>query len=438
VTAAFFLVRLPALTHQALVRFWELITVTGTASLLRIVLLVSCAHALVHLLEQSIASVEQVVSAEFRLSLTQSGWLGSALRLPYGLGAMFAGLLADRMGSKRVLTIFLFGGGVVCCSMHFTASVGPMYGQLFLLGSFASMYHPAGLALIANSTTPAERSRALGLHGVLGSLGIASAPFIAGSLMYFPEVGWRGYYVFLGLICGLLAVVIILRLPRHVATRPKSTTIGTAAADDADRLQKLPFTLLIIATAFAGVVYGGFLHFLKRYLSGVQELHFLFDKADSSPGALDSAASYLAAMVLVCGAFGQFFAGRIARHDRLPQLLTLVFLGNAPILFWMSVAEGMQRLVAACVFAFVHFMSQPIYNSLLPQFVPRNKRSTWFGFSNMMGFGVGALGPWLVGSFGDRYRTAYAVLAILACVAATMPFLLWRIQRRASGIPGDA
>ena len=43
----------------------------------RIILLVSCAHALVHLLEQSIASVEQVISTEFTLSFKESGFLGS-------------------------------------------------------------------------------------------------------------------------------------------------------------------------------------------------------------------------------------------------------------------------------------------------------------------------------------------------------------------------
>lgn len=407
----------------------------GTVSLFRIVLLVSCAHALVHLLEQSIASVEQVVSQEFTLDKAQSGLLGSALRFPYGVGALFAGLLADRLGSRRVLVIYLFGAALVCASFLGTRGASMAYLQLFMLGSFASMYHPAGLAMLANNTTPSERSRALGLHGIFGSLGIAAAPFIAGSLLYFPSIDWRGYYLCLGLLCGLLATLIHVFLPDAAGQHAKGSAgqrSGAAADPGVASLQRWPFALLMVSTALAGVVYGGFLHFLKRYLSEVEQLQFLFASGSDVAASRDSVASYLAAMVLVCGAFGQWLAGRIARHDRLPPLLAAVYLANVPFLLWMTVADGMARVAATCLFAFVHFMSQPVYNSLLPVYVPRHQRSTWFGFSNMMGFGVGAVGPWLVGSWGDAWRSSYALLAFLALLAAVMPMILWRYTPRST------
>ena len=113
---------------------------------LKLVLLVSCAHALVHLLEQSIASVEQVISDEFVLNLEQSGWLGMALRLPYGLGAFASGLLADKFGEKRILVLYLLGSAVVSMSFMGTDSSSAVYGQLFALGVFGSMYHPAAVS----------------------------------------------------------------------------------------------------------------------------------------------------------------------------------------------------------------------------------------------------------------------------------------------------
>ena len=115
--------------------------------ILQIILLVSTAHALVHLLEQSLASVEEVITDSFE----ESGWLGLALRLPYGIGAVFAGMLADRFGSKRILVVYLLGAGAVAASIHWTSS--SLMWQMMMLGSFASMYHPAGLALLANETT---------------------------------------------------------------------------------------------------------------------------------------------------------------------------------------------------------------------------------------------------------------------------------------------
>lgn len=427
--------------------------------LLRLVLLVSSAHAMVHLLEQSIASVEQIVSDQFELTRRQSGLLGTAFRFPYGVGAILAGMLADRLGAHRVLAIYLAGAAVTCVGMAVTQTATAIYFQLFVLGCFASMYHPAGLALLANSTTPAERTRALGLHGVFGSTGIAAAPFLAGVTLSIPGVTWKGYYLLLGLLSGFLAWLVVVRLRSSTPLSPSNQNdlpISAQVAKDAAakdsvaanltgdvssvlpavvvpktepakvRLQRFPYAALVISTGLSGIVYGGFLHFLKRYLSEVPEL-MPISAVDYS--GRDVAASYYTAIVLICGAAGQFLIGRLASARHLPQLLSLSYASNAPLLIWMSFAEGNDRLVATCLLAFAHFTNQPLYNSLLPEYIPPDRRSTWFGVSNMMGFGVGAIGPSLVGSFSD-YRGAYQTLAVLSLIAAMFPAMLWLQSRR--------
>jgi MFS family permease len=108
-------------------------------------------------------------------------------------------------------------------------------------------------------------------------------------------------------------------------------------------------------------------------------------------------------------------------------LLYAVYLAKIPFHVWMTFAEGWQRLLAACLWAFVHFMNQPLYNSLIPEFLPRRRLSVGFGFSNMMGFGVGAFGPPLVALFDERfadYTFSYSALAVLAFVAALLPLPL--------------
>jgi predicted MFS family arabinose efflux permease len=137
--------------------------------------------------------------------------------------------------------------------------------------------------------------------------------------------------------------------------------------------------------------------------------------------------NYAAAVALICGAFGQWTAGRLARPGRLPMLLCLIYAGNIPFLIWMTYADGLQRLMAACLWAFVHFMNQPIYNSLLPEYLPQHRRSAGFGFSNMFGFGVGAAGPPLVAMFEKRfadYTIGYSALAGFTLVAAILPLPL--------------
>ena len=111
-------------------------------------------------------------------------------------------------------------------------------------------------------------------------------------------------------------------------------------------------------------------------------------------------------------------------------MLCLVYAANVPFLLWMTVADGPLRLVAACLWAFFHFMNQPVYNSLLPEFLSPQRRSSGFGFSAVMGFGVGALGPPLFGLFGG-FDWGYPTMAGLALIAALLPLpLVHRLSKQ--------
>ena len=62
-----------------------------TRTVFRLILLVSCAHALVHVFELALPSVEQMIGDDLKASKATTGALGMAWRLPFGLLAMAAG-----------------------------------------------------------------------------------------------------------------------------------------------------------------------------------------------------------------------------------------------------------------------------------------------------------------------------------------------------------
>lgn len=396
------------------------------------VLVISFTHAMVHLAEQSFSSVEQVVCGEFLLTKQQSGFYGSALRLPFGLGAFLTGMLADRLGASRVLTLYLSGTAVVCLSFVFTSTTQILALQLFTLGVFASMYHPAGLSLMTSITTPDSRAGALGIHGIFGSAGLATAPLLAGVIMLSPNAGWRTFFVAIGFIAACLVFVFQWGFAKFSAGALHSVseslpTLSPAAAERVRlfsplTLQLRPFTILMCSSACSGIVYGGVLHFLARYLSEVT----LFDSMISSH---DSVGRYLSWLVLSCGALGQWTSGKIATPRKLAPMLSLIYLGNVPLLLWMGASSGSMRLLPACLLGFVHFMNQPVYNSLLPDYVPAKTRSTWFGFSQMMTFGVGAAGPSLVGWFSS-FQNAFIVLAGISLLAGLLPIPILRKRKQ--------
>ena len=396
------------------------------------VLVISFTHAMVHLAEQSFSSVEQVVCGEFHLSMEQSGHYGSLLRIPFGFGAFLTGMLADRVGASRVLTLYLSGTAVVCLSFMFTSSTQMLALQLFGLGVFASMYHPAGLSMMTSITTPQDRAKSLGIHGVFGSLGLGGAPLLAGIVLLIPDATWRTFFMVLGFIAAGLVFVFRWgnqRFSTHAFEKAAATVAGISQGDQQrsriftpTRLQIRPFVILMFSSACAGIVYGGFLHFLKRYLSEVRSLDFL-------PINQDSIASVLAALVLFCGVAGQWVSGCIASPRRLAPMLSFIYLATVPLLLWISMATGSMRLIPCCLLGFVHFMSQPVYNSLLPDYVPAKTRSTWFGFSQMMTFGIGALGPTLVGWCGD-FQIAFTAMAGISLLAGLLPIPIWLERRK--------
>lgn len=381
---------------------------TMPTSTFRLVLLISCAHALVHTFELALPAVEQMIGDEFGVGKESTGELGMVWRLPFGLGAVLAGFLADRYGSRPLLIIYLIG----CSATAVLAQWAPTFNILFLvmlaMGCFASIYHPAGLALISRETTPETRGSALGLHGIIGSIGIAGAPFGAMLLFSSGNLGWRDYYLILTVPALLIAVRLFVDELRHRRESKAVTTPTSSEARPEEPIVWNRYLVLVSAGALSGFVYAAFLNFLQRYLDGAG-----LRPDDWTPESFRNA---LAAIVLACGAIGQGIAGRLCRPGRLELLLVLVLFGNVPPLLWMVYAEGPSRFVAACILAVVHFMNQPVYNSLIAQHIPASRRSLGYGFSNMMCFGIGAFGPLFAGQFvGDT--VVYGWLAVVAGVA---------------------
>lgn len=377
-------------------------------STFRLVLLISCAHALVHTFELALPAVEQMIGDEYKVGKASTGALGMVWRLPFGLGAVLAGFLADRYGSRPLLIVYLVG----CSATAVLAQWAPTFNILFLvmlaMGCFASIYHPAGLSLISRETTPETRGSALGLHGIVGSLGIAGAPFGAMLLFSSGNLSWRDYYLILTVPAMLIAGRLLLDELRHRKAVRASPVVPEVEGAPEESIYWGRYLILVSAGALSGFVYGAFMHFLPRYLdtAGLRP-------EDWTPASFRNA---LAAVVLGFGAIGQGVAGRLCRPGRLELLLVLVLFGNVPPLLWMAFAEGPSRFVAACVLAVIHFMNQPVYNSLIAQHIPASRRSLGYGFSNMMCFGIGAFGPYFAGQFvGDT--AVYGGLAGVAFAA---------------------
>lgn len=392
---------------------------------LRVVLLVSCAHAMVHVYELALPSTEQSIAESFDVTEKTTGLLGNVWRLPFGLGALAAGWLADRFGSKPLLIVFLVGCAATSIVTWAATDLTVLFLAMFSMGSFASIYHPAGLAIISRATPPDQRPWALGIHGVFGSVGIAASPALIGVALD-QGASWRECYLWLS-VPGLLLAAVLYKWLVEKRSTPEPVSSNVKIYEAEDTLHWVPFLILVSSGALTGFVYAGVLQFLPRYLS---DSWASLSPHGSTPR--EAVGAWLAGGVLLIGVIGQLMAGWYARGRSLERMLAVVLAANVPFLYWMSHSDGWASIVSAGLLSLVLFMHQPIYNSLVAKYIPHDRRSVGYGFSNVLTFGFGSFGAGSMGFLLERYGNsgAYLTLAIFAGTGTLLAIALDWQQRR--------
>ena len=159
--------------------------------------LASAAHFLTHGYMTLLPAVLVVLTGIEGLTFFEIGIIGTVGYFLYGAGSIPAGILTDRYGAKRMLTLGVLGMAVTSILVGI-APVGWFFAVAYaVFGLSASIYHPSGLPLIAKHIE--KKGKALGLHGIMGNLGLTVSPLFA-ALMIMIFISWRSAYIVFGLI----------------------------------------------------------------------------------------------------------------------------------------------------------------------------------------------------------------------------------------------
>ncbi|WP_264777890.1 MFS transporter [Deinococcus aetherius] len=122
------------------------------------------------------------LTAERGLTPVQAALAVSAL----GLGSFFAqlvgGVLADRLGRRRVMLLALALSPPFLLALGFAPSYPLILASALVFALVGEMYRPAANAAVADLVPPEERTRAYGLMYWAVNLGFAFAPLLAGAI----------------------------------------------------------------------------------------------------------------------------------------------------------------------------------------------------------------------------------------------------------------
>ncbi|MCZ6722456.1 MAG: MFS transporter, partial [Gammaproteobacteria bacterium] len=96
----------------------------------------------------------------------------------FGLFAIPAGWLADKWSREGMMAIFFVGIGASSVVSSFASSPLEIGFCLTLIGLFAAIYHPVGLAMVVQGRK--NLGVPLAINGIFGNMGVASAALVTG------------------------------------------------------------------------------------------------------------------------------------------------------------------------------------------------------------------------------------------------------------------
>ena len=398
-----------------------------------IIALTSLGHGMVHTYELSIPILMTLWLTEFGASTALLGGLVSVGYGLYGVGALPAGILADRWGSRRLIVACLAGMSMSFVMLSLAPGLWTIGAALVLWGAAASIYHPAGLTLISRGVV--QRGKGLALHGMAGNAGIALGPFCTALLLL--VVDWRVVAALLAL--PALAATLYALQASFNETAADSAPHASSQSSPASLSQLWTHTRVLFASGFAvvfgvvilsGLYYRGVLTFLPDLLNGLVTVE----------GAMQMEPSrYVYAALLMVGMAGQYMGGWLTDHVRTEWALVGAFVLLAGIggVFWPLAQSGNAPLLAvSAVLGIALFVVQPLYQATVAEYTPADARGLSYGFTYLGVFGVGALGAGVAGSILHWYTPGvlFAVLAGVAILGMLGSLYLVALQRNRTAV----
>lgn len=162
-----------------------------------------CIH---NVLNSAYSTVLAIIKEELALSYTLSGALMSSYYVGYTMGQIPWGYLADRLGSRRVMTLSILGIASSTILFGRASDVGQAIAARFFSGLLGAGVFVPSVRLISVSFSPGERGTALGILSVGGSVGLIAASWAAPILTL--RLGWRVSMMIFGLL-GIISSAVM-------------------------------------------------------------------------------------------------------------------------------------------------------------------------------------------------------------------------------------
>ena len=344
----------------------------------------------------------------------------------FGVFALPAGWLADRRWSRDgMMCVFFFGVGLASIATSFAATPLQIGIGLFVIGMFAAIYHPVGLAIVTMKWK--NTGMRLAANGVWGNLGVASAALITGYLI--DHGGWRLAFLlpgFLSLLVGFAYAALRqgnIRAEHSASKLQPSRPNQTPEGSHRSLLIRVS-AIVFLTTAVSSIIFQSTTFALPKMfderLSGLAEDLAAWTSSSAAEGQGDVATviGALAFVVFAVASMAQLVVGVMLdrygprRVFMAAAALQLIFFGVMP-----GLTDGL-ALAAALGFMLGAFGQIPINDFMIGKMASGAARARIYGIRYVVSFSVLAASLPLIAFVYDRF--GFDVLFIILAGAALL------------------
>ncbi|MEC8135543.1 MAG: MFS transporter [Pseudomonadota bacterium] len=369
-------------------------------------------HSFSHMFTVLYATAVLYVPKVFDLPYGELLGLSSLGLVLFGLAALPAGWLGDRWSQIGMIVIFFIGVGVGSIIVGMAGGPDGLFIGLTLIGLFASIYHPVGIAWIVAWAD--KQGMTLGINGVFGNAGSAIAPVFVGLMIDF--VTWRAAFIVpgaLSILCGIgLLVVWKAGWIRDVTT--ERTPIG---APDSSVFVRV-FIVLTGTMACTGFVYTGLTNTMPKLME--MGLSAALAASYTEIGIFVGVISGLAS-------FSSIFDGWMADRYSARSIYIVFWALQIPILFFVVSLSDVPLLAALLLVLSFMLAVAAAENMLVAQYTPFRWRALAYGAKFVLALSIGGLTVHLAGWLFDRngdFAALFTMFGAAAIIAAAAAFML--------------
>ena len=366
------------------------------------------------------------------LSLTNEWQLSYAQLIPYstagfiafGLFSLPSGWLADKWSREGMMFVFFIGIGLSSIGTSTAQSPIEIALWLFLVGVFASIYHPVGLALIAKGGK--KMGMEIAINGVWGNMGVGFAAFITGLMI--DQTGWRSAFWLPGVLSILIGVVYFFNQKENilVSFKPfKKESIKTeenSAKMHSNEVRDIIFKVSLViffTTAVSSVIFQGTTFALPK----------VFEERLSGIASSASFLGFLALFVFAVASFAQLVVGKML--DKIgPKKVFLIVASIQLIFFLLFVGKfNWIALFVALMFMLGAFGQIPINDYMIGKMAKSEFRARVYAVRYVISFAVWAVVVPLISFVHLNYGFDYLFYILAICALSIIVAVIMLPQK---------